>query len=74
MPNSPVQNNKPSQDPDFPDKRMRCLRCKFEWVSPTGATSCRKCPHQYVVWVNHLSWQATLDNLEDGEVTDIYEE
>lgn len=69
MPNKP-----PPQDLDFPDKRMRCMRCKFEWKSETGATSCRKCPHQYVEWVNHLSWQANFDALEESEITDVFEE
>lgn len=57
-------------DPDFPDKTMRCLRCKHEWKSPTGATTCVKCPGMYVEWLNHQGWQKAFSELDESEVTE----
>lgn len=60
-------------DPDFPDKRMRCLRCKHEWKSQIAATTCTKCRAMYVEWLNHVSWQQTFSELDDDEILDVYE-
>lgn len=36
---------------------FRCLKCGFEWTSEPGPTSCFKCNHLYVKWVNYEEWR-----------------
>jgi hypothetical protein len=45
-------------DEGLPAKRMRCLKCKHEWKSPSGSATCHRCQHKYVEWLNHDEWQA----------------
>ena len=54
-------------DPDFPNKRMACEKCKHEWLSQSGSASCPRCGHLYVQWKNYAGWKSAFDALPEEE-------
>lgn len=36
--------------------KFRCLSCGYKWESEPGPTTCPKCGHFYVKWVNYEEW------------------
>jgi len=37
--------------------KFKCLKCDFEWTAQPGPTSCFRCNHLYVKWVNYEEWK-----------------
>jgi rRNA maturation endonuclease Nob1 len=33
--------------------QYKCVKCKHEYTSKCGPTSCTSCGHNYVTWINY---------------------